>query len=307
MHLYDAVTGQLRCSYRPYNALDELASTYSVAYSADGAKLFAGGRAAIEIFDIERPGREHSTIKTFKRKQEGQPGIISCIACAQDQSGLMAAGAYSGIVALYDYRSREQLATLEGHVGGITNVKFSACGTYLYSGARRDGTIYCWDARNVSGALYTLNRDVETTNQRICFDIEPCGRHLASGGEDGFVQFWDLRDGSEAGKFRASGDTVNGCEFHPGLPVLATASGQRRFMVAEEIESSSSSGGESDEEEGGRDGSWIDRRKRRKFELGRDENVLCLWRLAQREVPAEDTAEQEPRILEMEQPIGNDD
>lgn len=291
IHLYDAVTGQIRCSYRPYNALDELASSYSTAFTPDGTKLLAGCRAAIEIFDVERPGRDHATITTFQKKKEGQPGIISCIACAQDASGLMAAGAYSGIAALYDYRTHEQLAVLEGHTGGITHLKFSACGTYLYSGARRDGAIYCWDARNVSGALYILQRGVENTNQRIYFDIEPCGRHLASGGEDGCVRYWDLRDGSEAGKFRAAGDTVNGCEFHPGLPVLAIASGQRRFGVAEEIEaatSSSSSGSESEnEEEEGLQGEkrWGRGRKKRKFELNNDENVLRLWRLGQREVP----------------------
>ena len=29
--------------------------------------------------------------------------------------------------------------------------------------------------------LYTMQRDTHSTNQRISFDIEPCGRHLATG------------------------------------------------------------------------------------------------------------------------------
>ena len=33
------------------------------------------------------------------------------------------------------------------------------------------------------GVVYALPRDAGATNQRIQFDIEPCGRHLATGGQ----------------------------------------------------------------------------------------------------------------------------
>ena len=36
--------------------------------------------------------------------------------------------------------------------------------------------------------LVRLQRETATTNQRIQFDIEPCGRHLATGGCDGAVR-----------------------------------------------------------------------------------------------------------------------
>lgn len=58
---------------------------------------------------------------------------------------------------------------------------FSRCGNYLYTGARRDPDILCWDVRANSGVVYRLPRTSATTNQRIAFDIEPCGRHLATG------------------------------------------------------------------------------------------------------------------------------
>ena len=297
IHLYDALSGQLRCSYRPYNSLDELSPAYSIAFSPDGKQLFAGGRSALHFFDLERPGREHTTLTTHSRKKEGQTGIISCIACPKDTSGLLAAGSYSSTAALYDSRSQDQIALLEGHSGGITHLKFSVCGAYLYSGARRDGAIYCWDARQLNGAVYALQRDVHTTNQRIYFDIEPWGRHLASGGEDGFVRVWDLRDGSEVGKFRAAKDTVNGCEFHPSLPVLATSSGQRRFALADDLDSDDDDDDDLDSDDDDDDlvvvveetsgGSESDdvsieqrRRSQRGFMLDRDENAVCLWRIS---------------------------
>lgn len=60
-------------------------------------------------------------------------------------------------------------------------VLFAPDGNFLFTGARADGELWCWDVRFHSGVVYKLERDTGTTNQRISFDIEPCGRHLASG------------------------------------------------------------------------------------------------------------------------------
>ena len=60
-------------------------------------------------------------------------------------------------------------------------MEFSKDGNYLYTGARRDTDIFCWDIRYTSDVVYRLQRDSADTNQRIQFDIEPLGRHLATG------------------------------------------------------------------------------------------------------------------------------
>ena len=50
-------------------------------------------------------------------------GIISCLALNPDRTGMLAAGAYSGVAALYDAAARGALiALLEGHTGGVTQV-----------------------------------------------------------------------------------------------------------------------------------------------------------------------------------------
>lgn len=106
------------------------------------------------------------------------------------------------------------------------------CGNFLYSGARKDESILCWDVRHTGECVYQLQHRHGGSNQRMAFDIEPCGRHLVAGGTDGSVRAYDLQDGSCKGTWPVAADTVAGCSMHPRLAVLATASGHRRFESA---------------------------------------------------------------------------
>ena len=42
IHLWDACGGTLRCSYRGYNEADEVTAAYSLAFTPDGARIYAG-------------------------------------------------------------------------------------------------------------------------------------------------------------------------------------------------------------------------------------------------------------------------
>ncbi|KAK9906702.1 hypothetical protein WJX75_006470 [Coccomyxa subellipsoidea] len=239
LHLWDAVSGQLRATYRAYDAVDEVTAAYSVAFSRDGTRMLGGYNKAIRIFDTSRPGRFYTEIVTHSKKSHGLQGIVSCMASNEDGSGMMAAGAYSGDAAVMDERTGELLYVLQGQKGGITQVQFSRDGNFLYTGARRDPDIFCWDVRFTSDVMYRMQRETVATNQRIQFDIEPCGRHLATGGTDGKVLVFDLRTGEPVASHTASADTLNGFQFHPFLPLAATASGHRRFPLEPTSESDS--------------------------------------------------------------------
>ena len=75
VHLWDACTGQIRATYRAYDAVDEVTPAISVTFSPDGASVWAGYNRTIHAWDVGRPGREYSTIVTHKKGQEGQPGM----------------------------------------------------------------------------------------------------------------------------------------------------------------------------------------------------------------------------------------
>ena len=47
VHLWDAVTGELRATYRAYDHLDEIVAAHCVAVEPDGAKLFLGCAASL--------------------------------------------------------------------------------------------------------------------------------------------------------------------------------------------------------------------------------------------------------------------
>ena len=103
------------------------------------------------------------------------------------------------------------------------------CGNFVYSGARHDPNILCWDVRYTQECLYRLQGFQSHTAQRITFDIEPCGRLLFAGGADGNVCVYDLATGELATERAVAQDTVSCVSVHPSLPLLLTASGHRRF------------------------------------------------------------------------------
>jgi len=207
---------------------------------------------------------------------EGQRGLISSIAVCADDPDMFAAGSYSGDIMLYSLNSCESIATLDGRFGGVTQLKFSPNGQYLFSGARKEGGILCWDVRNTCQVLGRFPRD-SSTCQRIYFDIDPSnGRFLVTGSRDGAVRLYDLTSTpneecvyTPSLVFQAHGTSTNGVGFHPmfssSFPFLATASGERRFPL-DCHDSSSDDDEESKQGQGEQQG-------------GLEANCIGLWRL----------------------------
>lgn len=49
--MWDAFTGELRCTYRGYDDVDEVESAISVIFSNDGQKVLGGYKKSIKQFD----------------------------------------------------------------------------------------------------------------------------------------------------------------------------------------------------------------------------------------------------------------
>ena len=77
----------------------------------------------------------------------------------------------------------------------MTQLTFSTDGMLLYTGARRDGSIRCWDIRKSCTVLATFARACPT-NQKIGFElVGPTSAGLLTASQDGNCS-WAPRRGS---------------------------------------------------------------------------------------------------------------
>ena len=74
LHLWDGQSGTLRCTYRAYDAADEVTAALSLGFNPAGTSIWAGFNRTIRVFDLSRPGRECTSIVTHSKTQEGLPG-----------------------------------------------------------------------------------------------------------------------------------------------------------------------------------------------------------------------------------------
>ncbi|KAJ0407271.1 hypothetical protein P43SY_008046 [Pythium insidiosum] len=235
IHMWDAYSGALRATYRAFDHLDEITAAFSVAFNATGDKIFAGYDRTIRVFDITRPSRDFETRALCKtrRSREGQRGIISTLHFNPALAHVYAAGSYNGTTYVYSEDTGEEILCLRDHDGrGITQVQFSPCGNYLYTAARRDATINCWDVRHSLQVVQSFSR-LADTNQRIEFDVHCTGRYLIAGSRDGRALLYDVPTGERVDERLTMPDAVNGVSFFPDptRARVALTTGQRHFEI----------------------------------------------------------------------------
>lgn len=197
-------------------------------------------------FDISRPGRDCTSIATTptKKSQYGQKGLISAISFNPDYSGAYAAGSFSHSVGVYVENSPDCALLLGGLDCGVTCLKWSPCGRYLWVGGRNNSELQCWDIRATQSIVGSVHRKL-TSNQRMTFDIDPWGKYLSTGDQDGKIMFYDTTTFElvkTVDSARASGPAVGGghmverscansVQFHPFSALLGVATGERSFAV----------------------------------------------------------------------------
>ncbi len=208
----------------------------------------------IQVFDLGHLGDKGTMWRTTacRRSEDGQKGRLSCLqaspgAAVDAGSSLLAAGSTDGSIFVYDARADgEALLGLQPalrrgggsahHATGITCLRWHPGGMHLFSGARQDNTIRCWDLRHTTKPVQTYGR-AGATQQRLGFDVDAAGVCLVTGNAaDGSVSLFDISSGAEE---RAPGsaaalagsntpDIVSHVALHPCGVVLSTCSGQRR-------------------------------------------------------------------------------
>jgi len=188
LQLWDAYTGGRFASYAGYGDSEELDTATSVAFSCDCSRIYGGYNGLLRVWDVAVPGRSCRRVQLFRRAHSvasGQKGLVSCIDASVHG---VAVGSFAGTVAVYDdnigggailgFHSGSGGGRGGGQCVGVTQVKWSTrCGQVVAAG-RRDKALSVWDARMGGGQpLMSLPRE-NSTNQRVLFDISPCGRYV---------------------------------------------------------------------------------------------------------------------------------
>ena len=230
IHLWDALSGKIRCSYVGYNHFVELDTVNSLSFNLTGDKLYAGSNRMIRCFDVANPGSNGINIPTCSTKRDplGQKGIISCIRFSPDQSGVFAAGSYAHSVGIYVENMEGCALELRQLEAAVTCLRWSIDGYNLWIGGRNSSNISCWDVRKTRSEVGKIQRNLNS-NQRMTFDLDPWGKYLATGSQDGNLLIYDTKTFELIHSKKISNDCVNSCSLHPYSSMMVTSIGQRSF------------------------------------------------------------------------------
>lgn len=251
-----------------YPLVDELTEAVlapsSLAFAHDGASFYAGHQHRISVFDLNHTDGPVSSIRTIPSTRNkrvgggrGFKGVVTAL-CISPTADMLAAGARSRHLGLYDPASATEIThfalpgallrgtqrtadpELQAIMGdGVTQLRFSPCGTYLYVAERCSNTLLIYDVRNYSLALGHCAGRAARTKQRLGFDVWSAGdgHEIWAGGTDGRVRAWRdpwAREGAvEADEVVEVGDgPVSACLVHACGSLAVVARG--RYEVGRE-------------------------------------------------------------------------
>ena len=207
VHLYDALTGQLRASYPYIDHQERYVSPHSMIFSSDGSRIICGSKNQVAVFSVDRQGGPDVIMST---KTATKPGIISALALDGTGDNVLAVGTFSATVALFaDEGQGGLIATFAcQNKGGVIKLVWSKCARYLFISSRRASCIEIWDVRGNPEFTGSFDDAAMDTNQRLGADYASDGKWFAAGGTDGNIRIWCadflLRpDGDVKFKFKA--------------------------------------------------------------------------------------------------------
>ncbi|CAD8177574.1 unnamed protein product [Paramecium pentaurelia] len=146
--------------------------------------------------------------------------------CFSSDGNTLASGSDDKSIRLWDVKTGQQKAKLDGHEHYVMSVCFSPDGNTLASGSD-DKSIRLWDVKTGQQKA-KLDGHSNCVNS-VCFS--PDGNTLASGSEDKSIRLWDVKTGQQKAKLDGHSNCINSVCFSPDGNTLASGSDDKSIRL----------------------------------------------------------------------------
>jgi WD40 repeat protein len=199
----------------------------SITFAADGKTLLSAGLDnTIRYWEtasgkLLRQFGHHATNSGDEtdswRWRFGNGGELLHVRFSPDGQSVASSSSADRIIRFWDLATGKELRQLEGHVGGVTSIAFTADGKTLAS-ASHDGTIRLWDP--ATGKQTNVTEGHQGTAFGVAFLLG--GQQLVTAGRDSTVRLWDRSSGKEVRRYDDSDDLAR-VAFTPDGKYVALA------------------------------------------------------------------------------------
>lgn len=182
----------------------------NVTYSRDGSMVVVGDKKDhVSWIDV----RSHKVV--FERTFPSETNEV----CFDNTGELFFATTGAGTVDIYRGELTRagfvRVASLPAHTASCYSISFSADGNFFAVGSA-DSLVSVWDRHELI-CSHTVAR-FKSPARTTCFSSD--SSLLASGGEDGFIDIANVKDGSQSASFRVNA-TINSISWNPANLLLA--------------------------------------------------------------------------------------
>ena len=146
IRMWDVATGEaLTVFSEPTEPMDQehLRHISALAFSPDRALLAAGTKNQIHLWDV-RTGHKLSSVSTVHKRGWGTHHDYPKPLVFSPDGAIFLSGHSSGTIQLWNAKTGDRIAALDGHTDQVETLKFSPDAETLVS-TGQDGTIFLWD------------------------------------------------------------------------------------------------------------------------------------------------------------------
>ena len=143
LRMWDVATGEALTVFAEPTEQKNLGHISAVAFSPDRALLAAGTPSQLHLWDVRTGHKIFSVSTVHKRGWRTYQDYPRPLVFSPDGT-ILVNGHGSGTIQLWDVKTGDRIAALDGHTQEVETLKFSPDGETLVSTAQ-DGTIFLWD------------------------------------------------------------------------------------------------------------------------------------------------------------------